>query len=125
MLYRTLRKVDTGQWLNVLFTTAGDSFSIPPATHQHEIAAAFGLPDASFHVIDNPTDPRSGALLALPSPPIVPTLLEQLGLLAQPMLDQIEAIINARNLAQPITVSEKLALKQKLLHLISGGQLPG
>ena len=72
-----------------------------------------------------PGDTWNGILFVKPpAPPTPPTLAEQLGVLAQPMVDQIKTMLNARNPAQPVTALEEAALKQKVVHLASRGQLP-
>ena len=47
MLYRYFRKIDTGQWINVLFTVNGEEFSIPAESHRGEIASALGVTSLS------------------------------------------------------------------------------
>jgi len=66
MKYRQLRKRDTGQWLNVLFTVDGPEFSVKPESHEADIARAMSLLPAELRVVDSDTDLRTGPLLSLP-----------------------------------------------------------
>jgi hypothetical protein len=72
MVYRCFRKIDTGQWLNVLFTVDEDQFSLPEASHRGNIATALGLRSEDLESVDGVADPRIGALMELsataPSP---------------------------------------------------------
>ncbi len=72
MLYRCFRKKDTGQWVNVLFTVAGDQFSVPAESHQGDIARALGLMPQDLETVDANSDLRTGALLELPPSPTDP-----------------------------------------------------
>jgi hypothetical protein len=67
MLYRSLRKIDTGQWVDVLFTVTGDEFSIPEMSHRGDIAGALGLLPEPLETVDANFDPRQGSLLVLPT----------------------------------------------------------
>ena len=67
MKYRQLRKADTGQWLNVLFTVNGDQFAVAAETHQVAIAAALGLAPTELEVVDSDMDIRVGPLFNLPT----------------------------------------------------------
>ena len=79
ILYRSLRRIDTGQWVNVLFTVDGDEFSVKATAHRASIAKALGVPRTSLEVVDSATDPRTGALLEMPLPPKpAPTRTEDL-----------------------------------------------
>lgn len=69
MKHRQLRKIDTGQWLDVLFTVDGPAFSIPPESHQADVAAALGVTLGSLETVDADSDVRLGPLLAIPPPP--------------------------------------------------------
>ena len=69
MIYRSLKVVATGQWINVLFTVVGDTFSVKPTSHRADIARALGMPRTSLEVVDAAADPRTGALLEMPPPP--------------------------------------------------------
>jgi len=69
MLFRNLRKRATGEWLDVLFTVEGDTFSVNESSHRSDIAASLRLLADELEVVDSPTDRRSGVLLKLPLPP--------------------------------------------------------
>ena len=43
MRVRCFRKIDTGQWVDVLFTVDGDEFSVPEQSHRTDIANAVGV----------------------------------------------------------------------------------
>lgn len=70
MRYRQLRRRDTGQWLNVLFTVDGDSFSVSKKSHLRDTAKGFGIPESELEVVDNVVDQRTGALLEPPTAPL-------------------------------------------------------
>lgn len=72
MLYRCLKVIATGQWVNVLFTDAGDAFSVPELSHRTAIAAALGLSPDSLETVEAARDPRSGVLLEMPVAPLPP-----------------------------------------------------
>ena len=72
LLYRNLRKRDTGQWVDVLLTVDGAAFSVPEASHRIDVAAALGLTPDELEAVDTNSDQRSGTLLAVPTPPEVP-----------------------------------------------------
>ena len=67
MPYRNLRKIATGEWVNVLFTTTGDDFSIPAASHVADIAAALSLNANELEAVDGSSDTRTGTLIAVPA----------------------------------------------------------
>ena len=71
MIFRNFRVIATGQWLNVLLTTEGDSFSfsVSARTHREQIALGFGLPIGDIEVLDGPADQRRGILVPAPVPP--------------------------------------------------------
>ena len=69
MLYRCFRKIDTAQWIDVLFTVEGDAFSVSEASHRADMALGLGLLPAESETIDSGTDPRTGNLLATPTVP--------------------------------------------------------
>ena len=62
MRVRCFRKIDTGHWVNVLFTVDGDEFSIPEQEHRGAIAVAFGLPPDALETVDRDKDLRTGTL---------------------------------------------------------------
>lgn len=68
MLYRSIRKIDTGEWVNVLFTVDGDTFSVPAASHLQDIARTLKLHPDTLEVVDGESDPRVGTLVELPVP---------------------------------------------------------
>ena len=72
MLYRYFRKIETGQWINVLFTVNGEEFSIPAESHRGEIASALGVSPEELETAESDSDGRSGTLLDLPVVPIGP-----------------------------------------------------
>lgn len=78
MLYRCLRVKATGQWINVLFTDAGDHFSTPSIRHRAIIADELVVPRTSLEVVDGGSDQRSGDLLNLPNDPDPPSRLQEL-----------------------------------------------
>ena len=86
MIYRCIRKRDTGQWVNVLFTVAGDQISVPEVSHREAIARPLGLQPDALEAVDGDSDQRVGALLVLPPPPTPPPSRTQ-ELLAIPRSD--------------------------------------
>ena len=79
MLYRCLRKIDTGQWVNVLFTVDGENFSVPEESHRTGVAAALGLLPEALETVDGGLDQRTGVLLEMPlSPKPERTRIEEL-----------------------------------------------
>ena len=72
MLFRNLRKPDTGQWVDVLLTVDGAAFNVPEESHRIDIAAALGLTPDELEAVDTISDQRSGPLLAVPTPPEAP-----------------------------------------------------
>jgi hypothetical protein len=78
MLYRNIRKIDTGAWVDVLFTTAGDSFSVPAASHVAGMATALSLNANELEAVDGNSDARTGTLIDQPTITITPTRQEEL-----------------------------------------------
>ena len=72
IIYRCLRVLDTGQWLDVLFTVAGDQFIVPDLSHRTDVANALGITPDELEAVDSISDQRSGTLLAVPPPPQAP-----------------------------------------------------
>ena len=70
MQYRRIQVIATGQWITGLLTVAGDAFSVPPETHQANIAEALGVLPETLRVVDGDTDPGSGTKLSLPDTPL-------------------------------------------------------
>tara|TARA_R110000824_G_scaffold86914_1_gene214617 strand:- start:50 stop:346 length:297 start_codon:yes stop_codon:yes gene_type:complete len=69
MLYRNIRKIATGEWVDVLFTTEGASFSVPAASHVADMAAALSLNANELEAVDAGADARTGTLIDQPSIP--------------------------------------------------------
>jgi len=69
MRYRQIRKKDSGEWLNFLFTEDADPsepFNIPAAEHVRNVATALGLGVRALEAIDADSDIRTGAMIDLP-----------------------------------------------------------
>ena len=71
-VYRCLRVVNTGQWLDVLFTSSSEDFDVPELSHRTDIANALGLDPAELEGLDTNSDQRTGTLLAVPTSPEAP-----------------------------------------------------
>jgi hypothetical protein len=78
MLYRNIRKIATGQWVNVLFSSAGDSFSVPADSHVAGMAAALSLNANELEAVDSSSDARTGTLIDQPTVIVSPTRKEEL-----------------------------------------------
>ena len=78
MLYRNIRKIDTGAWVNVLFTTEGASFSVSADNHVAGIAAALSLNANELEAVDSGSDARTGTLIDQPVVSVTPTRKEEL-----------------------------------------------
>ena len=78
MLYRNIRKIATGEWVNVLFTTEAASFSVPAASHVASIAAALSLNPNELEAVDAGSDARTGTLIDQPVVSVTPTRKEEL-----------------------------------------------
>jgi hypothetical protein len=78
MLFRNIRKIATGEWVNVLHTTAGDSFDVPASTHVANIATALSLNANELEAVDGGSDARTGTLIDQPANPTSPTRQEEL-----------------------------------------------
>ena len=63
MLYRNIRKIATGEWVDVLFTTEGASFSASADSHVAGIAAALSLNANELEAVDGDSDERTGTLI--------------------------------------------------------------
>ena len=76
MLYRNIRKIATGEWVDVLFTTEAESFGVPAASHIADIAAGLSLNANELEAVDGASDARTGTLIdqptVTPTPPGVP-----------------------------------------------------
>ena len=78
MLFRNIRKIATGEWIDVLHTTAGSSFSVPVSTHVASMAAALSLNANELEAVDGGSDARTGTLIAQPVVSSTPTRQEEL-----------------------------------------------
>ena len=78
MRYRNIRKIATGAWVDVLFTSAGDSFSVPADSHVASMAAALSLNANELEAVDGGSDARTGTLIAQPVVSVTPTRKEEL-----------------------------------------------
>ena len=67
MPYRNIRKIATGEWVDVLFTTAGDAFGVPAASHVATMATALSLNANELEAVDGDSDARTGTLIAQPA----------------------------------------------------------
>ena len=78
MLYRNIRKISTGEWVDVLFTTEAASFDVPAASHVADIATALSLNANELEAVEAGADARTGALIDQPTPSPTPTRQEEL-----------------------------------------------
>ena len=83
MLYRNIRKIATGEWVDVLFTSkyvskAGASFTVPAASHVASMAAALSLNANELEAVDAEADARPGTLIDQPTVTPTPTRQEEL-----------------------------------------------
>jgi len=78
MLYRNIRKIATGEWVDVLFTTEGASFSVPAASHVADMAAALSLNANELEAVDSGSDARTGTLIDQAVVSDIPTRKEEL-----------------------------------------------
>ena len=69
MRARYFRNLRTGEWLDVVITTEGDVFTVPAESHTADIGAALGEPVAVEET--DGSDPRVGAVRALPPLPVI------------------------------------------------------
>ena len=63
MLYRNIRRVSDGQWVDVLFTVDGDAFSVDEEEHRISVAVGLGVRPNELETLDSDTDQRTGTLL--------------------------------------------------------------
>jgi hypothetical protein len=66
MRYRNIRKIATGEWVDVLFTTEAASFSVPADSHVASIAVALSLNANELEAVDAGSDSRTGTLINQP-----------------------------------------------------------
>ena len=78
MLYRNIRKIATGEWVDVLFTTEAASFNIPAASHVASIAASLSLNANELEAVEGASDARTGTLIDQPTVTPTPTRKEEL-----------------------------------------------
>jgi len=78
MLYRNIRKIDTGAWVDVLFTVDGESFSVSAASHVASIAASLSLNANELEAVDGGSDARTGTLIEQPVVSVTSTRKEEL-----------------------------------------------
>ena len=78
MLYRNIRKIATGEWVDVVFTTEGDSFSVAADTHVADMAAALSLNANELEAVDAEADARTATLIDQPTVTPTPTRKEEL-----------------------------------------------
>ena len=78
MLYRNIRKIATGEWVDVLFTTEGASFSVPAASQVASVAAALSLNADELEAVDAGADARTGTLIDVPTVTPTPTRQQEL-----------------------------------------------
>jgi hypothetical protein len=80
MLYRNIRKIATGEWVDVLFTTEAASFDVPADSHVADIAAGLSLNASELEAVDGASDARTGTLIDQPI--VIPTLTRKQELVA-------------------------------------------
>ena len=78
MLYRNIRKIATGEWVDVLFTVDGASFSVSADSHVAGMAAALSLNANELEAVDGASDARTGTLIDQPIVTPTPTRQEEL-----------------------------------------------
>ena len=78
MLYRNIRKIATGEWVDVLFTTEAASFDVTADSHVADIAAALSLNANELEAVDAEADARTGTLIDQPTVTPTPTRQEEL-----------------------------------------------
>lgn len=120
MKYRNLQQISTGRWMNVLFTTGGDAFTVKPEDHRAQIATGWGLDPADLTVVDSDTDQRTGVLI--PGPVIIPpiSVAAAIDAAASDVVVEIDKAFTLRSSA--LTALEKFNLKNKVISLIAQTQ---
>ena len=73
MRYRNLRRTSSGQWVNVLFSAADDTFSVPEISHRTQISVALSLSPDDLETVEGDSDARTGTLIAMPATPALGT----------------------------------------------------
>ncbi len=118
MRFRSVKRIDTGQWVNVLFTVDGDEFSVKPTSHRADIAKALGVLRTSLEVVDADADPRTGVLLEMPQPPDPGPTPEELAqdAAATDLVGEMDILFAAR--LRGLDDMEKARLKERVLGLV-------
>jgi len=70
MLYRNIRKIATGEWVDVLWTTEGASFDVAASVHVDVMATVLSLNANELEAVDGSTDAKTGTLIEQPMPPL-------------------------------------------------------
>ena len=78
MLYRNIRKIATGEWVNVLFTIDAASFNVSADSHVGGVAAALSLNANELEAVDGGSDARTGSFIAQPVVSSTPSRKEEL-----------------------------------------------
>jgi len=78
MIYRNIRKIATGEWVDVLFTKDAESFNVPASSHVADMATALSLNASELEAVDGSSDARTGTLIAQPTVTVTPTRQEEL-----------------------------------------------
>ena len=77
-MYRNIRKIATGEWVDVLYTTEGDAFSVSAESHVASMATALSLNANELEAVDGASDARIGTLIDQPTVTPTPTRQEEL-----------------------------------------------
>ena len=78
MLYRNFRKKSTGEWVDIVLSTVGGSFSISPDDQIADLAAGLSIDASELEAVDGSSDARTGTLIAQPVTTFTPTRKEEL-----------------------------------------------
>jgi len=78
MLYRNIRKIATGEWVDVLFTTTNENFGTPASSHVAGMAGVLSLNANELEAVDGASDARTGTLIDQPTVTPTPTRKEEL-----------------------------------------------
>ena len=66
MLYRNIRKKSTGEWVDILFSTTGDSFSVSASNHIESLASGLSIDASDLEAVEGDSDARTGTLIDQP-----------------------------------------------------------
>jgi len=66
VVYRNIKRKSDGKWIDVLFTKAGDRFTIKASQHIRDIAAGLSVAENTLEVVDSDKDDRTGDLIKFP-----------------------------------------------------------